>query len=125
MNFRRRRRSYYYERHYTSVVRARTQAAATGELARYPRHVVIVERNDGTPKMAVFQCPDGCGEILRINVSHESGTAGWRIRQDVNSRVSLYPSIWRTTGCNAHFFFTLNVARGFENRMPPPHRRKI
>jgi hypothetical protein len=46
-------------------------------------------------------CPDGCGEELTINVDRRSGPA-WRYYLN-GTALSIYPSIWRDTGCGSHF----------------------
>jgi hypothetical protein len=46
-------------------------------------------------------CPDGCGEQLTINLDSRSGPA-WRCYQN-GSDFSLFPSVWRNTGCRSHF----------------------
>jgi hypothetical protein len=117
-----RQRFYYYNKRYERSTRVKSQSDANRTIERDPRTIVVIERDDGTAKSVVFQCPDGCGEVLRINVAHTLGSRSWRFRADVRGRVSLYPSVWRTTGCHAHFFLTLNTARGYEN-MPPPKSR--
>jgi hypothetical protein len=48
-----------------------------------------------------MKCPDGCGEVLTVNLDRRVGKA-WRfyMRKD---GISLYPSVWRSTGCRSHF----------------------
>ncbi len=60
----------------------------------------IVERA-GTQRQLVIRCPDGCGEVLSINLDPRSGPA-WRLYKRAG-RWSLYPSIDRTSGCMSHF----------------------
>lgn len=83
-------------------VRYLGSTASQGEaLARLssPADIVLVER--GVPRSAVMRCPDGCGELLTINLDRRTGKA-WRF-YDRDNGVSLYPSVWRTTGCRSHF----------------------
>lgn len=64
-----------------------------------PGDYVIVHR--GVPRSLAMVCPDGCGEVLTVNLDPRSGKA-WRL--DVRSgRLTLYPSIWREEGCRSHF----------------------
>lgn len=70
-----------------------------GSLLAEPGDVAIVNR--GRLRSAVIACPDGCGSVLTINLDPRSGRA-WRLYQD-NDRLSLYPSVWRDSGCAAHF----------------------
>jgi hypothetical protein len=65
-----------------------------------PGDCAIVERS-GLQRQIVIRCPDGCGEVLSINLDPRSGPA-WRLYE--RHRVwSLFPSIDRTTGCLSHF----------------------
>lgn len=58
-------------------------------------------------KTAVFACPSGCGEILRINLIPAVGQA-WRVRIERGNRLTLTPSVDLRAGCRAHFV----IARG-------------
>jgi hypothetical protein len=62
--------------------------------------VVLIER--GIPRSLLIVCPCGCGEICTINLDARVGWA-WRIKQDPPGRLSLYPSVWRTSGCQSHY----------------------
>ena len=76
-----------------------SRASATGKLA-LPGEAVIVER--GVPRWLLLKCPCGCGEEIPINVDPRSGKA-WRLYQDNRLGITLYPSVWRDTGCESHF----------------------
>lgn len=69
------------------------------DLLHQPGDVALVNR--GRPRSLVFSCPDGCGAILTINLDPRSGRA-WRLYRD-HKGISLHPSVWRDTGCEAHF----------------------
>lgn len=59
-------------------------------------------------KWAVFQCPCGCGELLRVAlVSTRSPAWRWRLS---NSALSLYPSVCLMSGCCAHFVLSNGIA---------------
>jgi hypothetical protein len=60
---------------------------------------VLVHR--GRPRSLVIACPDGCGEVLAVNLDPRSGKA-WRIYRK-GSAISLSPSVWRDGGCESHF----------------------
>lgn len=64
-----------------------------------PGDAVVVRR--GVDRSLTMLCPDGCGEILTINLDRRTGPA-WRLYVDGQS-VSLFPSVWRHTGCCSHF----------------------
>lgn len=66
---------------------------------RSPGDIVVDCR--GVPRALVMMCPDGCGDVLTVNLDRRSGKA-WRIdrRKD---KLTVYPSVWRAEGCRAHF----------------------
>ena len=64
-----------------------------------PGEAVLVRR--GVDRSLTVLCPDGCGETLTINLDQRAGPA-WRLYVDGRS-VSLFPSVWRHTGCCSHF----------------------
>lgn len=74
------------------------RAEATALLER-PGDSVLIER--GVPRSLVMQCPDGCGEVLTVNLDRRTGKA-WRFFRRRN-QASLFPSVWRDTGCGSHF----------------------
>src|SRR6266550_5887533 len=67
-----------------------------------PGDAVLVERS--RPRLLVLRCPDGCGEDLTINVDREAGKA-WRLYK-VGESLTVFPSIWRDTGCESHFIIS-------------------
>lgn len=75
-----------------------SQMEATRSIAE-AGDVAVVER--GKPRLIVMRCPDGCGETIRINLDKQVDKA-WRIYRDEDG-LSLYPSVWRNTGCESHF----------------------
>lgn len=64
-----------------------------------PGEAVLVRR--GVDRSLTMLCPDGCGETLTINLDRRAGPA-WRLYVDGRA-VSLFPSVWRHTGCCSHF----------------------
>lgn len=79
-----------------------------GEFAR--RHeveAVLKEAGDaaivvrGRNRSFVLACPDGCGDLLTVNLDPQAGPA-WRLyRRDRG--ISLFPSVWRESDCRSHF----------------------
>lgn len=55
----------------------------------------------GVARSVAMACPDGCGEQLTINLDRRTGPA-WRYYID-GADFSLFPSVWRETGCKSHF----------------------
>lgn len=64
-----------------------------------PGQAVIVNR--GHVRSIVFSCPDGCGELLTINLDPKAGKA-WRLYRNTHG-VTVFPSVWRDNGCKSHF----------------------
>ena len=69
-------------------------------LVTAPGDAVLVER--GVPRALVIKCPDGCGEILSINLDRRSGKA-WRLSRTPDNKISLHPSVAKQGGCESHF----------------------
>jgi hypothetical protein len=65
-----------------------------------PGDCAIVERG-GVRRQLVMRCPDGCGEILSVNLDARSGPA-WRLYKK-HGFWSLFPSIDKASGCHSHF----------------------
>lgn len=60
----------------------------------------------GRPRSVVMGCPCGCGDQLTINLDYRSGPA-WRFVER-HGEVTLYPSVWRESGCKSHFVVCQN-----------------
>src|SRR5580658_7577622 len=81
-------------------------AAYHGEAAerlKTPGDCVIVGRG-GVTRQLVMKCPDGCGEIVSVNLDRRSGPA-WRL-YDRGGTFSLFPSIDKPSGCQSHFILS-------------------
>lgn len=77
-------------------VESRADASA---LIRNPGDYVIVER--GRPRWLILRCPSRCGTELSINLDSRAGPAWcYYLRK---KKLTLFPSIWLTTGCESHF----------------------
>lgn len=61
---------------------------------------VLIKR--GQPRWLLLKCPCGCGDEIPVNLDHRAGKA-WRYYRDARSQVTVFPSIWRDTGCKSHF----------------------
>lgn len=77
---------------------AERHAEALKKLAA-PGDAVLVVR--GITRSAAIMCPDGCGEVISVNLDERAGPA-WRIYVR-DGQLTLYPSVWRKSGCEAHF----------------------
>lgn len=67
-----------------------------------PKTIYIIQ-NDGYPWQIVMLCPCGCKKNLHMNLIDEYKPY-WRFGIDKKNRITLYPSIHRTVGCESHFF---------------------
>jgi hypothetical protein len=79
------------------VVQSRAEAAGLLESAG---DAVLIER--GRPRWLLMACPCGCREEIPINLDARSGPA-WRLYRNRKFGLTVFPSIWRDTGCGSHF----------------------
>jgi len=61
---------------------------------------IYVER--GRLRHLLLRCPCGCDEIFPINLDARAGPA-WRLRHNSDESISIFPSVWRESGCHSHF----------------------
>lgn len=54
------------------------------------------------PWFSEFLCPCGCNEVIKLKLFGDSPS--WRIIGNDSQGITLKPSIWRTCGCQSHFF---------------------
>ena len=69
------------------------------DILKNPGDLVLIER--GRPRSIVMLCPCGCGEELTVNLDKRV-TKAWRLYRSKNN-LTLYPSVWRESGCYSHF----------------------
>jgi len=82
------------------LVRTVEHRSDASVLLRAPGNAVLIER--GRPRIFLLSCPCGCGEEIPINLDPRSGPA-WRLYRNTRIGISLYPSVWRKSGCKSHF----------------------
>jgi Family of unknown function (DUF6527) len=99
---------------YSGVVRAHNQTEAKQQLK--PGVLVLVMPNK-RPKSLKFLCPCGCGEPISVNLMPGNEKA-WRIDYEPKRGISLWPSVWLTSGCGSHFILRNNKARLLFGKMP-------
>lgn len=67
---------------------------------------VLIER--GRPRLLLLSCPCGCGEEFPINLDSRVGPA-WRLYRNARTGMSLFPSVWRESGCRSHYIIWRNA----------------
>ena len=77
-----------------------TSRANAAAHLRMPGDAVLISR--GTPRWLILRCPCGCGEEVPVNLDPRSGKA-WRLYRSTRAGLTLFPSVWRDTGCGSHF----------------------
>jgi hypothetical protein len=65
-------------------------------------HVYLVGE-DGIWWSAAMVCPCGCQSIIQLSLIADDRPR-WRAHIESDGAVTLHPSVWRTKGCNSHFF---------------------
>ena len=80
-----------------SVVETR---AEVGSQLVVPGDAVLIVR--GEPRWLLLKCPCGCDDEIPINLDRRAGKS-WRIYGGRDDRLTLFPSVWRDTGCLSHF----------------------
>ncbi len=80
-----------------AIVNARSD---TNGRLRLRGDAVLVRRD--TPRWLIMVCPCGCNDVIPINLDERSGPA-WEYYAGQTNGLSVFPSIWRDTGCKSHF----------------------
>ena len=78
--------------------------------SRLAHNILYVRRGADGPAFGYLACPCGCGETLHLRFLGKRFPR-WTLETDGKGRVSLRPSVWRTTGCASHFFVTAGQVR--------------
>jgi len=82
-----------------------SRGAASAQL-KSAGDAVLVER--GRPRLLLLSCPCGCGEEFPINLDERAGPA-WRLYRSAHAGISLFPSVWRESGCRSHYIIWRNT----------------
>jgi len=83
--------------HLKATVNSRSDA---NDFLQRPGDAVLVER--GSPRWLLMMCPCGCNEVVPINLDARSGPA-WECYGKKDKGITIFPSVWRDTGCESHF----------------------
>lgn len=65
-------------------------------------HVYLVG-DDGFAWSAAMVCPCGCQVVIQLSLI-ERDRPSWRTRIEPSGVITIQPSVWRTRGCQSHFF---------------------
>jgi len=81
------------------IVKSRSEV---NPLLKEPGDLVLVYRD--RLRLLIMLCPCGCGEQIVLNIDPQAGSA-WRLYRTENNEeeITVYPSVWRDTGCGSHF----------------------
>jgi hypothetical protein len=74
--------------------------ADVGRQLAKPGDAVLIAR--GQPRWLMLRCPCGCGEDIPINLDERAGKA-WRYYEGGARGATVFPSVWRDSGCQSHF----------------------
>lgn len=88
--------------HFKGTVRSRSEALG---LLKSPGDAVLIERE--RPRWLLISCPCGCGDEFPINLDPRAGPA-WRLYKNSRTGLSLFPSVWRESGCCSHYVIWRN-----------------
>lgn len=83
----------------------------------HPR-VIYVVTEDSLAWHVSLICPCGCGAELHLNLLPDERPC-WHLIQHWDGLISLHPSVWRTKGCKAHFWFNRGRIRWCESLHDP------
>ena len=68
---------------------------------------IYIVQEDGFLWHASMLCPCGCGEVIHLNLIPDERPC-WQLSKNQDDTISLFPSVWRTKGCQSHFWFRHN-----------------
>lgn len=63
----------------------------------------VLAREDDEDWAIAFLCPCGCKDRLELALIPEV-KPNWTLKMDAENHPTLHPSVWRKTGCKAHFW---------------------
>ena len=72
-------------------------------IAAVKANTLYVVKAQSTSKWAMFLCPCGCSDVITLSLQPIHNPR-WNLEVGRSGRASLYPSVWRTTGCRSHFW---------------------
>ena len=92
-----------------------------GELPDQAENRVLYLLGNPHPWSATLLCPCHCGTLIQLSLI-EADSPRWALEHSLLGLPTLSPSVWRTKGCQAHFF--LRQGRiSWCGAKPEPQRR--
>lgn len=79
------------------------QMQLVAEVPDDPRPFEVYAIGDPHIWQAAFLCPCGCGHLIQLSLL-KSYSPRWDLKVDRDGNATISPSVWRTMGCQAHFF---------------------
>jgi hypothetical protein len=73
-------------------------------------HVIYVLGANAHQWSVAMLCPEGCQSVLQMNLLKHTRPQ-WALTTHLDGTVSMHPSVWRRTGCRAHFWLKRGVVR--------------
>lgn len=89
-------------------------------------HVIYIIGDSKEPWLIAFICPCGCGELINLNLLKDADPC-WKYSISKN-KISILPSVWRTTGCKSHFYLRkgkIDWALSYTYRSKSKRKRKL
>lgn len=81
-----------------------------------PGVMVVVGDSGLLQKWSCFQCPGGCGEVIKLSLNSKKHPS-WRVEVDNLGRPTVSPSIRQLNSCGCHFWIRQgNVEWSYDSR---------
>ena len=87
-----------------------------------PGDTVLIIREQ--PRWMILKCPCGCDDEIPLNLDLRAGKA-WRIYGVRDEQLTLFPSVWRDTGCLSHFIIWSGQILLFGGKEHHPYRSPV
>lgn len=71
--------------------------------AKLPARDLVLAEDDGEAWSVGMLCPCGCGDTVELMLLADARPR-WSLTVDAKGRPSLSPSVWRKSGCRAHYW---------------------
>jgi hypothetical protein len=70
--------------------------------------IMVIVGDRTRQKWVCFQCPDGCGEIIKLSLNPKQRPC-WTVSIDRLDRPTISPSIRRLNACRCHFWIRQGI----------------